>query len=411
MLVNHRLDAIKNLLSSWIFWFIISAGYYCYLMVNGLFLSDDSFNYLSAADSFRQGMGFLCHDDTFYTWWPPLFPIIISAMGTYTQVLLPTLHLMVLAWILYLSSRIVKNTIQNTFLKITLMFLLSLGVQTGIMVVFLWSELIFYYLLLQLLMCFQKYLQEKSNRHLIFSILAGNLLLLQRYAGVFVLLSLIIFLFFWEKENWMFRLRTVLWISLSFTGFAIWRWYLWMYIPSEYQVSELLTAEGFFKAIYWHLSNLGYALLPFSRPGTASLLVGLLIFSYLVHIFLKKSTPTLLRISAMVINCYLLFFCLLNPQDFGEFDRYQAPVMGLVWIIIWYGLDKLKGRKISSMVMIGLSLWLGYPLARVWNNFNYWKERKENTKEEYLKLNHRYSSHFFLKQNRLNLHRIKKSHS
>lgn len=68
MLVNHRLDAIKNLLSSWIFWFIISAGYYHYLMVNGLFLSDDSFNYLSAADSFRQGMGFLCRDDTFYTW-------------------------------------------------------------------------------------------------------------------------------------------------------------------------------------------------------------------------------------------------------------------------------------------------------------------------------------------------------
>ena len=47
----------------------------------GVGLSSDSTEYISAARGLLAGQGYVCHDGSPYTGWPPLFPTLLAGIG------------------------------------------------------------------------------------------------------------------------------------------------------------------------------------------------------------------------------------------------------------------------------------------------------------------------------------------
>jgi hypothetical protein len=391
VLVNSHTFGYKIFL----FWTALAVILYYRLIGDGLFLTDDSLNYLAASISFRKELNFMGEDGSFYTYWPPLYPMILALLGRNTIILLPFLHIFCFIVLSYLYFLIIKKHIINHTLGHILFVVLIFSVNTSIQVIFLWSELFFILLMLGYLKSLITYIDHRKGKFLILSIFLGNLMILQRHAGVFILGGSFIFLLVHVQLSVKEKLTTILSLSCCLILFIIWRIYLYLYIPPEYESIKQINLSGLWKSIFWMVSNLGYNMIPMSRPVYESFLLGLFIVGTLVITSLQKKSSNFMKLASCIALSYIILFSMLSPDVFEQFDRYQSPIFPLILFALCYQLDRLRKTKYFFTVLLICLLWTLYPIARLYKNLGYWQKRKIQTQTEYRDLLEREPFTFF----------------
>jgi len=192
----------------------------------GLGLSPDSIIYLSVSQSLGQGNGFIKFDGSYYSNYPPLFPMILSILNFVNIDLMDGIkffHALVYGLIIFFSGKILFNNLK----LFPLLFLSPVFILFSIPIfyssVMIWSELFFVFLTILFIFFFIKF--QKNNKFsllIVVSIIAA-LSVLQRYIGLTLILSGIILLLFHKNTNNKFKLRNILIFGIiSCLPIAIW---------------------------------------------------------------------------------------------------------------------------------------------------------------------------------------------
>lgn len=196
----------------------------------GLLLTDDSYQYLSAAKSFARQGDFRSPDGSYYSYWPPLFPIIISLFADPIDELryLFTVAQLVIAFTLLVITR---EFLSNGIGRLIFFGACMLNVQFIRLCVFLHSDLIF-----MMLAWLASYLVMKSDRKIYFNLflIAGFLLCIQRNAGLFWITGICAWLLL--KQEWSVSnvLRTTLIWVVTTLGLWAWNVYNTFFIPADF---------------------------------------------------------------------------------------------------------------------------------------------------------------------------------
>ena len=158
----------------------------------GMGISPDSVAYLSAAYNFSAGNGFILYDNSYMTNWPILYPALIGLLN-FIPININTSIFIFQCIISCLSFYFVQKHLSGKYSKILLLsvFLFPPFFKLFLMV---WSESLFIFLFVLAIHNFTKNKQNTATTLLY--ILFFSLACLTRYAGVFLVLGLLLNEFF-----------------------------------------------------------------------------------------------------------------------------------------------------------------------------------------------------------------------
>jgi hypothetical protein len=346
-----------------------------YAHADGLLLTHDSVQYLSAASSFRHGLGFMGPDGTRYAYWPPLFPMLLSLFAS-PLVLLPILNVFLSALLLgtlYLLSQELQTSASGRIVSLSFLFL---GVHFILLSVFVWSELIFL-----VLFCLQVYLllvrvrsTKANNAMLNAMILAlGVLLCLQRNAGLFLMVGIAGWLFFLEpKKPLVVRLFTAgIFIAITTSGLWAWNIYNTWQPDSSFRFYAHDYGHYIFHNFSILINSLTRAFLPSPNIFVSYLCVGLIIAGLFKWRQWLSSSALLLL---WIIAAYLVGMSLLFELDEHDGDRYVSIVLPFLVLILCRFLEPFFMRYARTNWIAVLVVCAGfiYPVARSVKNASLW---------------------------------------
>lgn len=196
----------------------------------GFILTPDSYNYLSSALSFKTSGYFLSPDGSAFTNWPPLFPIFLSLFDSPQDIMIGVnvICKSVIAYCVYaLASRYLNSPLGKS------LFLLSFFISVHLLLisVFLWSELIFLMLLLIHILMVEG--SEKNGWKFSILLISGFLLCVQRNAGLFLVLGIAGWMFFYTEFSLTNRLKILAYVFFSAVGLFLWHLYNVTYVSSD----------------------------------------------------------------------------------------------------------------------------------------------------------------------------------
>jgi len=352
----------------------VSIGLEFYGHACGFLITLDSLQYLSAAKSFSASGIFLSTDGSYYSYWGPLFPFILSFF---------TDSLSALVWINVASKfvialalfALVNSFINDSILKIAFLIVSMLTVHVALISVFVWSELIFTALIL-LTTFFALSLKKYPYSYYCFFV-TGFLGCLQRDAGFFWVGGICLWLLFDSSRSLKARIaQSVLCFFVCISGLIAWRVYITFVM---HQSSNLYDYSFFFHAI----ENVPPVLLTFGKMflplnGIAGEATGILFFLLLFYWCIFKAGRSI-HLLGIIISVYAMGFIALPWQlDANEMDRYFSVVTPLVYLfILSIVYEKLQPAKQGMPVLIYtlVFIWLCYPLTRTFINVKAWHER------------------------------------
>ena len=242
--------------------------------------------------------------------------------------------------------------------------------------VFVWSELIFIFLLSVHLLLLKEYLERRNIRLLIGAALAGFLMLLQRNAGVFIIAceAIAVFAFVAEKRKWWRVWLPYFLVTIS--GSAVWNIQKFgMNNPTKlmaYLIPEFRPWENFTGLF----SRIGALFLPQVYtvwPGVVFSLLLLAAISY--FIFYKNSGDSFLRILFAILTGYLLLWIIIriDPHDH---DRFLSVIVPLFYMLFAFAFSNLlvsvANPKVRWLLWIIPAAVLLYSIARTVNNVGLW---------------------------------------
>ena len=245
---------------------------------------------------------------------------------------------------------------------------------------FLWSELIFIFLVLLLADQLQKSKENKNSFYM--AIACGFLMCLQRNAGVFIAAGASIWIFV-NEETWRHRIvkPTLFFLAVS-SGLLIWNVYVWIFVPHEH----FSFSEGLFQFAWVNTNSLHRAIVHVFLPidfYPVSIFVGA--FSggwfYMKEEIKNDSALQLIFILTIVYLAFINLALIINigafPVDFGESDRFISVVVPFVGILLFKVFEKVFNKQIPSnriWITILILCWLCYPLTRTIKNAIQWHE-------------------------------------
>ncbi len=159
----------------------------------------DSVGYVLAAKNFAAGNGFVLSEGVILTWWPPLFPILLSAgpfFGFDPVGWAGLLNATFFGMAVFIASRWLQRHLKEIFLVFwaTLAILLSPPLTTQASRVM--SDFTFILFTLISLIHIEKFLSSRSNPPLVCAAIFTGLACLTRYLGVTLVCTGILLLFF-----------------------------------------------------------------------------------------------------------------------------------------------------------------------------------------------------------------------
>ena len=163
----------------------------------GVGMSPDSLVYLSTAKSLINGKGYVIHDGSAVTNWPPLYPTLLAIIGLTGLSLLDAaryLNVVLFGLIIFVSGLWLRKNIES--LPLVVLGCLAVLFAQPLLSVSLhaWSELTFILLVLLFVMQMQRFLETGKLPPLILSAIIAAALFATRYAGYSVVLSGILLL-------------------------------------------------------------------------------------------------------------------------------------------------------------------------------------------------------------------------
>lgn len=184
----------------------------------GLGLREDSFSYITAAESFASttGLGRWAADGTFrpLTHFPPLLPLILAGFRVLDLEILPTFRIInagLFGLLIVTAGFTARELTESKFFSLlTAVIVITSRV---LIEVYAWAHSEPLYLSLSLLglLCFAKYLRTPSRNYLLLgSSFAIGLAFLTRFAGVSLIISCGIVLVFMNNLELKFRLKKLL---------------------------------------------------------------------------------------------------------------------------------------------------------------------------------------------------------
>jgi len=162
---------------------LLALGLYLYVASPGLAGTADTYHYLSAAYSLQTTGHLLIADGRAFTWWPPLFVVVLSVIGSSSGV-------MWLNGLALLGSLAAWSAVGRRLLPArrawALPLLLALSSTSLAVSKFVWSESLFNLLWASYFLVLLAWLRRGGWRLGLLATVLGCLLPLQRFAGIFL---------------------------------------------------------------------------------------------------------------------------------------------------------------------------------------------------------------------------------
>ncbi len=334
----------------------------------GLLLTHDSRQYLAAATSFRECFQWLGTDGQPITYWPPLFPVLlsvfrnpVSAVGLFHYALMLTLGLQL--W------HLCKWCLNNQWLVTAFFIFIFLGVHLVLISVFLWSELLFVVLALAFITFLFQYTRPY---HLWYAAGFGFLMCLQRHAGVFVVAGAVTW-FFFRQPSWPQALRCLLFFVVATAGTWLWNIYVSFFVATDFRFYQHEFGQHMLHNLQFMLHALFRAFAPLPYTLTWMVLAfagGLLFFAR------QKQKHTLIQLLLLIITAYMAGMVLQFKLDVYDGDRYVAVILPLVGLVFFYLADQwfeTAHRRGRLLLVIILAMVLSYNGFRTMKNARLWR--------------------------------------
>lgn len=255
----------------------------------GAGITPDSVAYISAARNLAEGHGFLTYNGLHLVVQPPLYSIILGVIQKITlidpQMLAGIVNAVLFGFIIYLSGLFLLRYL-NSFALIflgTISVLISYAlVQATLMAL---SEPLFIFLVLLYLYYFETYQKKQNLISLFLFSVSASLACLTRYTGVILILTGLISILLWGKNN----IKDKIWHSLIFLLITLLPISVW--IVRNYFLSGTLVGERAASS-YTLFDNFRF----FYRTVYSWFLPSSSIGIYLISIFLVAATWILFRL-------------------------------------------------------------------------------------------------------------------
>lgn len=353
---------------------IVSIGLEFYGRACGFLTTSDSLQYLSAAKSFIESGKFLSPDGSYYSYWPPLFPIILSPFNQplFALTIINIVCKIILLWVLL---RISDSFIQDPILKIIFLIASLIGVHITMISVFVWSELIFMTLIFLNTYCA---LQIKKHRsYFYWLLLTGFLACVQRNAGLFWICGVCLWLLL---DSSLSLKRRIIESGICFfvctSGMWAWNIYNTFLLPADFNFYK----HDFFSDLFYNLkltlSTFGKMIVPLKAM---TMITGVLFFIILLlQWFLKMRENRNVQFLGIVLVLYILGYLVMPRLDIFELDRYFSVITPIAYLFILLMVQEVihfTKRSMQILIYTMVALWLCYPLTRTFINVKAWHER------------------------------------
>ncbi len=345
----------------------------------GAGITPDSVAYISAARNLAEGHGFLTYNGLHLVVQPPLYSIILAVIQKITlidpQMLAGYVNAVLFGFIIYLSGLLLLRYL-NSFALIflgTVSVLISYAlVQASLMAL---SEPLFIFLVLLFLYYFGTY-QSKQDfvSFSLFSISAA-LACLTRYTGVIFILTGIISILLWEKNNIKAKIgHSLIFILITALPICVW-------IVRNYFLSGTLVGERAASS-YTLLDNFKffyYTILPWFLPSSSTGIFFIFVFLIAATwiLFRLDRDKSLNREEIKLIGSSLLFVLFYTgiiiisstTTAYDQIsDRLLSPIYIPVIFILFFILDKILNwltkffhlKLITFLFIVGTALLISY---------------------------------------------------
>lgn len=361
---------------------LLALGLHQYACACGISLTFDSFQYLNAAEDFAQHRAITMSDGSPFVAYPPFFPWVLSWFGENRLAWMPFFQGFLLVSNLSIWLYLGACYISSVFLRF--IFGLSICLSAPFLLIhsFLWSEPLFVCLLSIIFLYFHFNNEKLDFRGLCFLLLMCGLLILQRNAGIWwsigVLLGVLILL---KHTQVYFK-----WILLLSIGVVLWLgWYKQSLHTDAYKHDSLFTfLQEIIENIGICAAQLGSWFLPLSVPEIVRVLLASLILGVIAWVLIKGK-KSVARWILLLIIAHLIYeggLLILKPSalHYSDLERFMAVMLPGFFLIWFYILDVfllLYPKKIVSYSLyIVLMFSLVYPTYRSVKNTHFWKENQ-----------------------------------
>ena len=365
-------------------WFILigllGAGWLWFVMSqHGIGLSPDSAGYLAVASNLIEGKGFVSYSGEPLIVHPPLYPLAVATLSFLFGLELTTsalvLNLLLIASTTFVSGNLTFLVTNSFLVSLFVCFSIILGIPIFQVFIYAWSEPTFIFFLSVAFLYLVKFIEYRDKIYLLVSSVFVSLACTTRYAGIFILISFIIFLVFIFRKDIVKR-RNEIYTFLFISSFPLYLWGMRNYILSRtffgrsgnplHSFSE--HSLGFVNAVTsWFIFPVNY----FQNKTLLFLVAFLLIFILFVIGVKEIANLKVLSLVVFIFLYLLLLFiaCVSTHQNLID-NRLLSPIfipLEIVLIDFFYRriylqlMDKISKRVRPWLVVLGLIAWFTYP--------------------------------------------------
>ncbi|MBN1507106.1 MAG: hypothetical protein JW955_09685 [Sedimentisphaerales bacterium] len=353
----------------------------------GVGVSSDSTAYLSAARSLSAGHGYMCHDGSPYTGWPPLFPTVLAGIGLAgidPAVAARFLNAFAFGGIIFASGLFFVRCLKSKALVVVATSSILLSYPLLDISIMALTEAVFVLLVVLFVLEISSLLECGRFFSLVLASVFASLCLLQRYTGVTLVLAGTILIVFFERHGRpSVRLKHLAWfLAISCAPMAVW-------VVRNVLTTHMLTGHTRHHSVHSLYDNVVFAADAATKwlvPEWVSLSMRLIIVTLLlllataVLVFSLKVRRSVdgdcpyIRPAGVVMLVYVPL--LLYTHQVGVLnepinDRYLSPLAALVPWVLFAAVDRVRAwlsprLRPASVLVVGLcALWLLYPLGRI----------------------------------------------
>lgn len=353
----------------------------------GAGISPDSVNYISCARELIKGNGFLSFDDTPFTLWPPLYPVllgILGLMGIDPLIGARILNIFVFGLIVFCTGQLFKSCLRSNFLIISGTIFASFSAQVIYLSFMAWSELIFSLFCILFIKYLANFSMEirKKDFYLLSIIIA--LSCLQRYIGITMVVTALVVILLSVKIPLSERLRySIKLLIITLTPLLVWLFRNYM-LTSTLSGPRIASSYSFQHNISKTFDVLTSWLIPSYVPFHIRLIfAGILSFiliSIAISTYYKKNSGKINMIliqAGYILICVIFIIILSSVSSLDPIPyRYLAPVyiifICLVFCLLEIALEwlneKVNIQNFGKYVVVLLCLaWWFYPITNAYS--------------------------------------------
>ena len=356
--------------------------------LHGVGLGNDSVSYIGAARSLLSGEGFVMFDDTAFSAWPPLFPLLIalfSSLGIEPATTGRLLNTLCHALIVILSGRIMLTVTSSKLLAVlgTLAVLTSLALHS--VMIEMVTEPLFCLLIVAILWKLPSLSEKPRVAPLLLVSSLAALACLQRYMGVTIVLTgflLILWMYFRSSRLTALRYST---IFGAISVFPVGLWVIRNYMQTSTLTGVRAAQESTISdhiAITFHMVTGWFVPLRVGTELRLILVLGIIALALTLiwynrrrdnqsERFSKRQlTITTLLLFAVVYTVTLLFVFGRSVQIETINDRFLSPlIVPIIALIValvsgvveWLDLRSPRVKLLRYLVIGLFGTWLIYP--------------------------------------------------